>query len=79
MGDKKREDFVKVRLSEHGRELAGEGPIVVQEGHHEFILAAGEELDVTRAFDWQRILSRQHRDGKPLFELVPETSGTEEN
>ena len=69
MAEKKRDDFVRVRLTKKGCELAGDGAIVIQEGHHEFTLKPGAEIEVTRAFDWS-ILARQQRDGEPLFEIA---------
>ena len=69
---KNREDWVKVRLTAHGAKLAGDGVLrVIDRATFEF--TAGEVKEVTRAVDWQLVLSKQFIDGEPLFELVTET------
>ena len=69
--DAARQDFVKVKLTALGERLAGEGELLVIEGRHEFTFKAGQVRDdITRAFDWDKVLKTQNRDGEPLFELV---------
>ena len=63
------EDFVNVRLTEFG---AGLGQVTVHEGPREFVFKPGDVQRVTRAFEWERILSRQEQEGKPLFEIAPD-------
>jgi hypothetical protein len=65
-------DWVEVRLSEFGREYAGDGPVRVHEGPHEFVFKPGETQRVTRAFDWERILKPLAIGGRALFEIVPD-------
>lgn len=63
------DDFVNVRLTDFG---AGLGQVVVHEGPREFVFKRGDVQRVTRAFEWERILSRQEQDGKKLFETAPD-------
>jgi hypothetical protein len=63
------EDFVNVRLTDFG---AGLGQVTVHEGPREFVFKPGSVQRVTRAFEWERILSRQEQDGKKLFEIAPD-------
>lgn len=63
-------DWVEVRLSAAGEARAEGAPLHVHEGHHQFTFVAGEAQRVTRAFDWEMILSRQTIGGQPLFEIV---------
>ena len=68
-----RSDFVKVKLSEHGEKYAGKGGYVtVIHGRHEFHFKTGETQEVTRAFEWEKVLKTELVDGEPLFELVVE-------
>jgi hypothetical protein len=62
------EDFINVRLTNFG---AGLGLVTVHEGPREFIFKPGDVQRVTRAFEWERILSRQEQDGQKLFEIAP--------
>jgi hypothetical protein len=66
------EDFVDVQLTETGKELCGAGELHVIKGQHHFTFRRDERQRVTRAFDWQRILATEFRDGKPLFEVIAE-------
>jgi hypothetical protein len=61
------DDFVNVRLTEFG---AGLGQVTVHEGPREFVFKRGDVQRVTRAFEWERVLSRQEQDGKKLFEIA---------
>jgi hypothetical protein len=66
-----RPDFVKVKLTEFGEQLAGEGTLTVIAGQHEYEFTPGEAReDITLAFDWNKVLANEFRDGKPLFEIV---------
>ena len=70
-----REDFVNVKLSQHGEEFvrgSGGGELRIVSGSHEFIFKPGEIKEVTRAFDWGVVLSNVVRDGKALFEVAVE-------
>lgn len=65
-----RSDFVKVKLSAKGEELAGAGELLVIE-RNEYRFRAGQVRDdITRAFDWEQVLAKQNRDGIALFEIV---------
>jgi hypothetical protein len=64
------EDFVTVQLTETGRELCGEGELHVIKGQHHFTFKRDDVQRLTKAFDWQRVLAVEFRDGKPLFEIV---------
>lgn len=63
------DDFINVRLTNFG---AGLGQVTVHEGPREFIFKPGDVQRVTRAFEWERVLSRQEQDGKKLFEVAPQ-------
>lgn len=67
----KRENWVKVRLTAFGEQLAGGGPLLIADGAHNFEFRAGEEQEVTLAFDWNVVLRTRTIDGQNLFELVP--------
>lgn len=71
-----RSDFVKVRLSKAGEKFAGDaGYVRVIHGAHDFEFKVGEvKDDVTRAFDWEKVLKNEHVDGEPMFELVEEAA-----
>lgn len=66
-------DWIEVKLTLFGERYVastGGGPLRVHEGRHEFAFNPGEPQRVTRAFDWEKILSRQVVAGIPLFEIV---------
>jgi hypothetical protein len=73
------DEFVDVRLTKKGAELAGAGdpdfspktePCVrVIAGARDFEFKPGEKQRVT-ILEWKRILGPERRDGEPLFELV---------
>jgi hypothetical protein len=67
-----RPDFVKVQLSKKGVEIAGGVPVRIVAGHHEFEFKPGEPQDVTRAFDWPKVLEPQQSGGEAMFEIVDE-------
>jgi hypothetical protein len=69
------EDFVHVKLSAAGEKLAGSNPLRVVTGTKDFTFKAGEAQRVTRAFEWERVLSQQYRDGECLFELADASAG----
>lgn len=64
-------DFVEVKLSARGAELAGPGGAVGAHGStYDFEVGEGQTLRVTRG-EWEEILSkRADADAKPLFELA---------
>lgn len=67
------EDFVKVKLSAAGVKFANGGPVRIVDGQHTFEFEAGQvREDITRAFDWPKVLKNASVDGEPLFELVDE-------
>jgi hypothetical protein len=68
--NKERSDYVTVRLSEVGKKLAAGGTLEVTTSTHRFIFRAGEDQEVTRAFDWERVLAKKSADGEPIFECV---------
>ena len=64
-------DFVAVKLSSKGEEVAQGAPVTIIDGVHMFVFKPGEvREDITRAFDWERVLKNQARDGESLFEVV---------
>ncbi|HWQ96711.1 MAG TPA: hypothetical protein VN577_19985 [Terriglobales bacterium] len=67
-------DFVAVKLTAFGEELAGEnGSVLVVSGIRQYEFRRGEvNREITRAFDWEVVLSDRNVDGQPLFELVEE-------
>lgn len=72
MSDKRREDFVEVQLTEHGRKVANGAPLTICAGHvYEFTFKPENDykLEVTRVLDWERLLSRELFDGKPLVTI----------
>lgn len=67
-----RKDFVTVRLSAKGEEVAQGGEIRLVGGNFDLTFRSGEEQEVTRAFEWGVVLSRELRDGEPMFEIAGE-------
>lgn len=68
--ERKRPDFVKVKLSKKGEQLAGGALFGISTGGRNFIFNPGEAQEVTRALDWNELLSKELRDGEALFELA---------
>ncbi|ABF42417.1 hypothetical protein Acid345_3416 [Candidatus Koribacter versatilis Ellin345] len=66
----KRDDYVYVRLTAKGEELAGPHELRLAGGSYHFAFKAGEAQKVTRAYDWNVVLSKEKYDGEPLFEVV---------
>jgi len=64
-----RDDFVEVKLSAKGEEIAAGGPLRICGGKYEFCFVAGESQAVT-AGEWKEILSRERRDGQAVFEIA---------
>lgn len=62
------EDFVHVKLSKKGEEMAGGGELVVC-NHLTWRFRAGQAQRVPRAFDWNQVLSKEMIGGEPLFEI----------
>lgn len=71
---KDRPDFVMVQLNAFGVQYAGEGTLTIVEGGRKFEFTPGEAQEVTKAFDWGMVLSKQHIDGELLFEVVADDS-----
>jgi hypothetical protein len=65
-----RSDFVKVKLSAKGAELAGEGTVRVIHGWLDEEFKAGEVKDTITTLDWEKVLAKENRDGVPMFEIV---------
>lgn len=67
-------DFVDVKLSARGAEMAGPGGSVGAYGStYQFEVVEGKTLRVTRG-EWEEILSRRcDASSKPLFELAEPT------
>jgi hypothetical protein len=67
-----RPDFVNVRLTAKGEEIAKGQPVrFLGPGKgHDFTLPPGQTVEVTRSGDWESYLSKQHTDGEPLVELA---------
>jgi hypothetical protein len=63
--EKRRDDYVNIRLNAKGLELAAGGKIRIAEGHRAFSFEAGDVVEVTRDLEWQKIL-----EPRGLFELV---------
>jgi hypothetical protein len=65
------EDFVAVKLSAKGEKIAKGTPVTIVDGQHTFVFNPGETQEhITKAFDWEQVLSKQFADGEPLFEIV---------
>lgn len=63
------EDFVYVQLSSTAQKA---GRARVTAGRCDLIFTAGEPPQrLTRAYEWDVILSHQRFEGQPMFELVP--------
>jgi hypothetical protein len=68
-----REDFVTVRLTEHGERMAQGKPVSVAAGQHNFVFQPGEVRDdITRAFDWEKCLKDLRVNDELMFEIVPD-------
>jgi hypothetical protein len=63
-------DFVEVKLSARGEEIADGAPMTVAGPNYHFVLEPAKTQRVTRAFDWEKVLSKLHRDGELLVELA---------
>jgi hypothetical protein len=63
------EDFVEVKLSEAGERFAAGAPVGLGGGNYHFRFEPGKSQRVTRAGDWNRVLSREMVEGEPMFEL----------
>jgi hypothetical protein len=71
-----RSDFVKVKLSAHGEQLAAGEEVLVVQGAREYRFKPGEVRDdITRAFDWEKVLKHEFIDGEALFEVVDDAAG----
>lgn len=64
------EDFVYVRLSKRGQDMAGQHTLSIASGRHRFEFSGNKAQRVTRAFDWLEVLAVQHSNGEPLFEIT---------
>src|SRR5690242_19564453 len=68
------EDFVHVRLTAAGEQLAGKGSYVrICAGRCDFTFKVGETQRVTRAYESNKILRHEQHKGQPFFQIVPET------
>jgi hypothetical protein len=67
-----RTDFVKVKLSAMGAELAGEGTVRVIHGWLDEEFKASEVKSTITKLDWEKVLAKENRDGVPMFEVVEE-------
>jgi hypothetical protein len=67
------EDFVQVQLSAAGVKMAGAGGVVhVTHTRPDLVFKAGAAPQrVTRAFDWNAVLSQLRYQGQPIFEVAP--------
>jgi len=72
-----REDYVVVKLSAKGVEVS-QGCLVIAGGTYHFTLHPDEQLSVTRA-EFDAFLSREERDGEPLFEILETSRGVARN
>ena len=81
----KRDDYVDVKLTKRGEELAGEHELHVASGSYEYTFRAGQAQRVTRFYDWNVVLKKEKFEGEHLFELAetpaadkpgPENTGT---
>jgi len=70
------QDFVHVQLTAAGAQMAGKGGYVrITRGRCEMTFSVGQAQRVTRAYDWNKVLSGVHFKGQPVFEIVPDASG----
>lgn len=79
-GMKTRKDFVKIRLSAAGAKLAGAGVLRVHNAHGNHAFKAGQVVEVTRAYEWNKLLSQEKIGSDPIFEIVedkPAAAGQE--
>ena len=68
-----RPDFVQIRLSEHGRRMAGEhGVVRWANSRRHFEFQAGIPLEVERSFEWNHLLKHELFHGEPILEEVLE-------
>jgi hypothetical protein len=65
-------DFVEVKLSAKGEELAGGSPLGICVGRFNFVFKAGESQRVLKA-DWEVLLSQEHVNGEHVFEITKRT------
>jgi hypothetical protein len=66
-----REDFVKVRLTEHGERVAQGHAVNVASGNQYFTFHPGETRDdITRVLDWEKCLKDVRLQDGLMFELV---------
>ena len=72
------EDFVHVRLSEAGERIADGAPVHIGGSSYHFTFQPGEAQRVTRAFEWERVLSHEQINGELLFELADEKPAVQE-
>lgn len=73
-----RPDFVQIRLSEHGRRMAGEhGVVRWANSRRHFEFQAGIPLEVERSFEWNATLKHERFEGEPMFEEVEESQQVE--
>lgn len=67
-----RKDWVRVKLTTYGEQLAGEHELLVVGSSYHFTFRAGVAQEVSRAFDWNVVLKNKKHEGQALFELAPE-------
>lgn len=77
MGDRK--DFVKIKLSAAGEKFAAGAPLSIANAHCHFTFKASDEVEVTRAYEWNAFLSKESVDGKPMFEVVESGEPTQQS
>ena len=69
------EDFVHVKLSPAGEKLAAGGELRVVSASKDMTFNAGETRRVTRAFEWEKVLSHLQHEGESLFVLDDARAG----
>ncbi len=65
-------DFVDVQLAEAGKQAAGKGALRVANAHFHYEITAGKTVRVTRAYEWNKVLSQLAVNGSPMLEIAPD-------
>ena len=70
MSPRPRPDFVQVRLSAAGRQLAGAAPLRIHTAHMRYQFAGAQPVEVLRRGEWPLLRHEVNAAGEPLFELA---------
>jgi hypothetical protein len=71
------EDFVQVKLSAAGEEMAGSGgTLSISKGRRSFTFKAGVVQRIERSWEWNMVLSGETFQGSPIFEIAGAPAAT---